>query len=107
MCRIELDLVGRHEHRFPDDFIDWLPDNLHVWDAFEDEVFTVIEARFSHYSARTILHFLRHHSAVREAGGAWKINDHHSPYLGELFDLKHPELAGLWEKRTRFKVLNK
>ena len=54
---------------------------------------------FKHYSARTILHVLRHHSALQENGTPWKVNDHASPYLARLFDLRYPAHAGLFEKR--------
>ena len=58
-----------------------------------------------HYSARTIVHVLRHHSAVAEVDGeGWKINDHHSPYFARLFDLVHPEHVGLWEFRETKKA---
>lgn len=83
---------------FPKDFIDWIPHNWHVYDAFVGEAFNVIDLGFKHYSSRTIIHFLRHHSAVREQSG-WKLNNDHSPYLARLFDLQFPHLTGLWEYR--------
>jgi hypothetical protein len=90
----------QHEHMFTKDFLRYLPDNLHVYEAFESEAFKVIQEGFEHYSARTIVHFLRHHSALIESdNGGWKINNNHSPYLARLFDLMHPEHVGLWEYR--------
>lgn len=92
--------VAAHPQYFTDDFAEWLPDNLHVFNAFEAEALKVIRRGFKHYSARTIVHVLRHHSAVQEtAGDGWKINNNHSPYLARLFDLLHPAHAGLWEYR--------
>lgn len=86
---------------FPDKFLEWLPENNHIWLAFVEETMKVIHLGFEHYSARTIIHFLRHHSALTEKSlKGFKINDHHSPYLGRLFDIIYPEYAGLWEKRT-------
>ena len=86
--------------QFSADFLAWLPSNLHVYRAFEAEAFAVIRAGIKHYSARTIIHVLRHHSALAENGKGWKLNDHTSPYLGRLFSLLHPEHAGMWETRT-------
>lgn len=96
-----LALARMHAEKFTSDFLErWLPENLHVWTAFELEAMHVIRAGFKHYSARTILHVLRHHSALQEKGGqGWKINDHVSPYLARLFDLMNPEHAGLFEFR--------
>jgi len=100
-----LDILDEHASLFSGEFMDWLPDNLHVWDAFCQEAFAVRQAGYTHYSARTIIHFLRHHSAVAEKNGEWKINNNHSPYLARLFDLRFPHAAGLWQYRETKKVL--
>jgi hypothetical protein len=95
-----VDLAKQNRGLFPRDFLDWLPDNLHVWEAFVMEAVDVYRRGYRHYSARTIIHFLRHHSNVREFGGdGWKINNNHSPYLARLFDLRYPEMPGLWAHR--------
>ncbi len=82
------------------EFLKWLPANIHVWDAFVAETFKIIERGYDHYSARTIVHVLRHHSAIEEKDGEYKINNNYSPYLGRLFDLIYPQNAGLFEYRT-------
>ena len=89
-----------HKEKFSDEFIEWFPDNEHVWNAFVDEAFKIHKKGFKHYSAKTIIHVLRHHSAVAENGSEWKINNNHSPYLARLFDLVYPHKAGLFEYRT-------
>lgn len=94
-----LELAAEHEELFSKEFLKWLPDNLHVWEAFCDQTLKVRGRGFKHYSARTIVHFLRHHSAITEASGVWKINNNYSPYLARLFDKRFPNLAGLWEYR--------
>lgn len=88
-----------HAESFSRDFLDYLPDNLHVFHAFVAEVKKVKAKGFTHYSARTIVESLRHHSALTEAGGAWKLNNNNTPYLARLCDLCHPQLAGLFEYR--------
>lgn len=97
-------VMSDNKELFSDDFIGWLPENLHVWDAFVGEAAKVRSKGFKHYSARTIIHVLRHHSAVAETGGEWKINNNHSPYLARLFDLMFPHYAGMWEYRETKKV---
>lgn len=97
----ELDIVMQHPDQFPDDFAGWLSDNRHVWRMFLSECFAVIDAGFKHYSARTILHAMRHHTAIREKRRSeWKLNDHVSPYLARLFALAHPAHKSLFEYRT-------
>jgi hypothetical protein len=103
MRRVEqhlLWLIDMHRERFTAKFRAWLPGNFHVWRAFEKEALRVAGLGFKHYSARTILHYLRHHTNLAEqSGDGWKINDHHSPYLARLFELVHPMHRGLWEMR--------
>lgn len=99
-----LQIARDNADKFPDDFLEWLPENIHVFEAFAQEAFSVIKRGFTHYSAYTIVEFLRHHSAIRESGGEWKINNNHRPYLARLFDLVYPASAGLWEYRVTKKV---
>lgn len=100
MCRTELQVLADNSELFTKKFAAWLPDNFHVYDAFVDETFKIIACGFEHYSARTILHYLRHHSAVTENSSAgWKLNNDYSPYMARLFDLMNPHLAGLFEYR--------
>lgn len=104
-----LDLAAYYIADLGHDFVSWLPDNLHIWDAFVKEAFKVIGKGFAHYSARTIIHVMRHHSALHEENGEWKINNNHSPYLARLFALRYPQHEDLFEYRVthsmrRFKL---
>jgi len=102
-----VEVMKKNEELFCEEFTDWLPNNLHVWDAFVGEAMKVRNKGFRHYSARTIIHVLRHHSVVQEQGSEWKINNNHSPYLARLFDLMFPAFAGMWEYRETKKVNRK
>jgi hypothetical protein len=90
-------LMADNREQFSDEFLDWLPKNEHVWKAFVKETDKVIRAGFKHYSARTIIHVLRHHSAIKEKGGEWKISNNSSPYLARLFALAHPKHAAIFK----------
>ena len=92
--------------KFPDDFLHWLPANQNVFEAFAREAKKIIKRGFSHYSAKTIIEFLRHHSALHqtEPETEWKINNNYAPYLARLFDLVYPGNAGLFEYRITKKV---
>ena len=92
-------LVRHNPDHFSDEFCEWIEDNVHIWKAFEREANEVRGRGREHYSARTIVEFLRHHSAVKERGGMWKINDHSVPYLARLFILLYPEAHGFFEFR--------
>ena len=95
-----LTLINQHNDQFSDEFAEWLPANGHVWRAFVNEAMKVRARGRIHYSSYTIVEFLRHYSAIQEAGGEWKINNNHRPYLPRLFDLCYPDMAGMFEYRT-------
>jgi hypothetical protein len=86
--------------QFTPAFIGFLADNAHVWEAFEREALAVIAVGFQHYSARTIVHVLRHHSALTEKNSPWKLNNDNSPYLARLWALAYPEHADFFEFRS-------
>jgi hypothetical protein len=92
--------AGQHGERFTPEFLAYLPENLHVYDAFEREAMRVVRRGFEHYSARTIIEVLRHNSALAERSGRWKLNDWHTPYLARLFALLNPAYAQLFEFRV-------
>ena len=100
---IEIQMAEANAEQFTEKFLAYLPENLHVYQAFTREAFKVIRRGFQHYSARTIIEVLRHQSALSEVPGVlWKLNDHNTPYLVRLFCLLHPQHTGLWElRRTR------
>ena len=92
-------ILIEHKEQFSDEFLNWIPENYHIWRAFEKEAMKIILAGFKHYSARTIIHVLRHHSALTEMNSGWKINNNISPYLARLFAIKYPKHADLFEFR--------
>lgn len=93
-------VIRDHPEQFPFAFDSWLLENRELWCAFEREARLVWARGYRHYSARTIIHFLRHHSALTETDCAWKINNNHSPYLGRVFELAYPDMAGFFERRS-------
>jgi hypothetical protein len=97
--------VNGNREQFSDDFVEWLPDNLHVCDAFVEEAMLIVDAGFKHYSSKTIIHVIRHHSAIAEKDGTWKINNNHSPYLARLWALMYPAHAGLFSYRSTPRAL--
>ena len=94
-----IQLMLYHDDEFSDEFIEWVPNNTHIVDAFIHETFKIIRKGYTHYSGRTILEVLRHHSALAESG-QWKLNNNHTPYLCRLFGLLNPKYANIFEYRT-------
>ncbi|MFM2287427.1 MAG: hypothetical protein RL684_570 [Pseudomonadota bacterium] len=93
-------MAHMHADTFTPEFLAALPQNLHVYAAFEREALRVVHRGRHHYSARTIIEVLRHESLLAEAGpGAWKLNDWHTPYLARLFALLNPSHSNLFEFR--------
>jgi hypothetical protein len=101
--RTPVEIAQANASQFSLEFLEWLPINAHIWYAFENEALNVIERGYKHYSSRTIIEFLRHHSTLEEVEGEFKINNNIQPYLPRLFDLTYPSRAGLFEYRVTTK----
>ena len=99
-----VNIMRNHADQFTRDFVDWLPSNMHIFNAFSNEAFKLIKMGREHYSAYTIVEFLRHHTALTETTGEWKINNNYRPYLARLFGLCHPQRAYFFELRETKKV---
>jgi hypothetical protein len=98
------ELISKNKDMFSDEFLEWIPDNKHIWLAFEKEAYKIIGVGFKHYSARVIIEVLRHHSNLTEiSGSGWKINNNIIPYIGRLFALAHPHHESLFEFRVAYK----
>jgi hypothetical protein len=100
----ELHIIEANPSIFPERFSEWFEQNQPVWEAFVREARAIRARGFKRYSAKTIIHVLRHHSATSETGCGWKLNNDHSPYLARLFDLRYPDMAGMWSLRDTPKV---
>lgn len=85
---------------FRPDFLEWLEKNWDIYRAFEREADRVRGRGRSHYSARTIGEFLRHHTLTREEGGDFKVNDHYWPDLARLYTMMNPGTEGFFEFRV-------
>lgn len=73
----------------------------HICEHFERIALQMVARGFKHYSARTIIHVMRHHTDLHDGTSAFKINDHISPALSRWFLGRHPELPEFFEVRER------
>lgn len=93
--------VVRNDELFRRDFYFWLDANWHVFEYFERSALKVWASGFTHYSHRTIWEVMRHRSNVREISGNFKLNDHYLRDCAQLYLLRHPEHAGLFNLKRR------
>ena len=91
-------IAQMNAEKFRPDFLAYLIENRHVYEAFEREALRIASRR-DRYSARTIVEVLRHNSALTEASGGFKLNDSWTPYLARLFALLNPDHKDLFEFR--------
>ena len=92
--------VREHGNLFRQDFAQWIAENRHVWLAFEREADKMWNRGRRHYSARTLVEYLRHETALADSGREWKINGNAVPDLARLYGLMRPARAGLFETRV-------
>lgn len=100
--RMAFAIVCGHQEHFCRDFMDWLSRNWHVWTAFEVQACALWDRGTRHWSARTIVEYLRHETAVKQdvPGDEWKINNDQVPDLARLYMLMWPEREGFFERRV-------
>lgn len=83
---------------------DWFKINWPIVQAFEQTALAIIGKGREHYSARTIVEVLRHHSVLNDTSTAFKINDHAAPDLARAFVVMHPQHLDMWEYRRASKA---
>lgn len=90
--------VRENADQFREGFEAWLIANWHIWREFSKQA-DIVEQRFAHYSARTIIEWMRHHTALAESNGlGWKINNNVIPDLARLYMLM--KAPGFFETRV-------
>jgi hypothetical protein len=98
-----LHIAQKNADKLSSEFLKWLPNNQHIWQAFVANTDKIIARGFKHYSSKTIVEYIRHETALHQNGGDHKLNNNITPYLSRLYDLCYPEKAGLFEYRVTFK----
>jgi len=87
--------------KFRNDFASWLAANPAIWDRFCAEADKVWSRGHRHWSARTIIEYLRHETALAEVGGEFKVNNNYAPDMARLYADTFPDRAGLFETRLQ------
>jgi hypothetical protein len=85
---------------FRQGFLAWCAANMDIVERFFSEADRVWDSGRRHYSARTIIHYMRHESALVDSTGEYKINNNVSPDLARLYMRAYPDRR-LFELRGR------
>lgn len=85
--------------KFRPDFAEWLAANPAIWDRFCAEANKVWARGRRHYSARTLIEFIRHETTLAQVGGEWKIDNNHAPDMARLYQDTFPDRAELFSTR--------
>lgn len=85
--------------KYRPEFADWLLANQAIWSRFCAETNKVWDRGRRHWSARTIIEYLRHETALADAGSAFKIDNDNAPDLARLYQETFPERATLFSTR--------
>lgn len=93
-------LIVEASTRYRPEFHAWLTENYWIWDRFRHEADKIRATGRKHYGARTIAEYIRHETALREAG-EFKLNDHATPDLARLYMEIDSTAAGFFELRAR------
>jgi hypothetical protein len=76
---------------YREDFYDWLSINGAIYLAFEREAdYWRLSRGKKRWGHRTVWEYLRRESALREATGNWKLNDHYTKCCARLYVRLHP-----------------
>lgn len=82
-------------------FAPWLAENWGLYLAFEREANLVAATGRKHWSANTIIEYLRHETALRDNSSEFKFNDRWISSIARLYPLMNPGRGELFEYRTR------
>ncbi len=82
-------------------FYTWLSDNWTLYHRFEQQGIAVAMRGRKHYSAYTIVEYLRHETMLRDQDEEFKLNQAWSSSMARLFAHLNPQHADLFEFRVR------
>lgn len=74
--------------------------NPRVFELFEKFTFEAIDAGAKRLGAKLVAERVRWQGQIRQGTDGFKINNSYVAYFARLFELKHPEYAGIFKTRT-------
>jgi hypothetical protein len=85
-----------HLH-FDDSFCQYHSENPQIYAEFEKTALKAVKYR-SRFGAKAIFEIIRWNTMVSGNDG-FKVNNNYTSFYARLFELKHPQHAGLFSKR--------
>jgi hypothetical protein len=89
------------ENKIHKNDIETLSRNINLYTQFAIEAHRIKSKGRHHYSARTIIEFLRHETAIHDNNLDFKINNNIAPLLAKVSMFMFPELKGLFHTRDQ------
>lgn len=80
-------------------FAEYNEQHPEVYKTFEKMALELISKGIKHYGSKAIIEAIRYHTIVSE-GKEFKINNNITPMFARVFESKHPEHEGFFEKRA-------
>ena len=78
-------------HSIREGFNQFNKDNLHIYDAFEEQVLSAINRGRTKVSSKLIINWIRWNEFLKSTDQNFKINDAYQSYYARHFVEKHPE----------------
>jgi len=75
------------------------PEGQDIFEAFERQANRAWGAGHRHYGAQRIVEWLRHETAMHDPTSMFKIDNDSAAGLARMYEAKHPDRAGFFEKR--------
>ena len=97
---ISLELIRAIPGQFRRGFDEWLAKNWELYLSFEQQARNAGERR-AHYSAYTVVEYLRHETLLRDAESDFKLNQAWTSSVARLFAHLNPIYSTLFEFRER------
>jgi len=86
--------------QFRPDFLEWLDANFAIWLEFERQADLMRARGRAHYSARTIIEWIRHSTSLTEnSAEGWKFSNNWCADLARLWMLHDKSREGFFERR--------
>ena len=98
-CR-EKSLIAADADLYTQGFALWIEENWHIWCGFCEQANTLWARGRRHYSARTIIEWMRHNSALSEFDSEFKINNNFAPDCARLYVAMHPDRTDFFQFRV-------
>ena len=102
LLEYEPEVLDEVKYRYRKQFIEWLPFNMHVIEAFEKKALHLKQyGNREYYSVKAITENLRWDSMLEDSALDYKLNNNHSACISRILMRLNPELRGMFQLRSQ------